>query len=202
MLLNRLAFTTSLALMTLVTACDVPTVQSPATSEDAGVLEVGDGSVDTSSAGDSAAPFEDATDPEILEPPEQEFVLGVNVTGKNTPEFFSELPEGGDLFVELGAQGLWMVVLAFRTYGYFDSKVIIRAWIEVDGIREGELALAKQKLLPGGDGWDYYYNFFLVVPDPGLAGREAKITMQVEDDLAEETVVLTHLNVILSGGEQ
>ena len=94
-----------------------------------------------------------------------------------------------------------MVVLAFKTYGYFDGKVLIRAWIEVDGVREGELALAKQKLLPGGDEWDYYYNFFLVVPDPALAGKKAIVAMQVKDELNEENVVLVERNLTLTGGE-
>jgi hypothetical protein len=201
MLLNRLCVITCLTLTTLIAACEVPTVQSPAGSEDGPVSGLIDDDAGRANVGDTALQTQDSMEMEVLEPPEQELVLGVNVTGKNTPEFFSELPDGGDLFVELGAQGLWMVVLAFRTHGYFDSKVIIRAWIEVDGIRQGELALAKQKLLPGGDGWDYYYNFFLVVPDPGLAGREAVVTMQVEDDLTQETVVLTQLNVLLTGGE-
>ena len=201
MLLNRLAFTTVFAAMVLATACDVPTVQSPITSEDGANQDEADAAVDTASSGDAEAATEDVQEAEAIAPPDQEFILGRNVTGKNTPEFFSDLPEGGDLFVELGAQGLWMVVLAFKTYGYFDSKVLIRAWIEVDGVREGELALAKQKLLPGGDGWDYYYNFFLVVPDPGLAGRDAVVTMQVEDDLTQEIVVLMERNVTLTGGE-
>lgn len=188
--------------MLLFTACDVPTVEGPITAGDATTTSPDDGLEESASEADAGLTAEDASEEEIIEPPDREFVLGVNVTGKNTPEFFSELPEGGDLLVELGAQGLWMVVLAFRTYGYFDAKVLIRAWIEIDGVREGELALAKQKLLAGGDGWDYYYNFFLVVPDPGLAGRDAVITMQVEDDLTQEIVVLTELNVTLTGGEQ
>lgn len=184
-----------------LTACDVPVVESPVTVEGTAPGDLTEGSGDTLSEVGEASDSEESTDPGVVESPDQAFVLGVNVTGKNTPEFFTELDEGGELFVELGAQGLWMVVLAFKTYGYFDAKVIIRAWIEVDSIREGELALAKQKLLPGGDGWDYYYNFFLVVPEPSLAGHEAVITIQVEDDLTQEPVVLHQMNVTLTGGE-
>ena len=56
-------------------------------------------------------------------------------------------------------------------------------------------------MLPGGDGWDYYYNFFLVVPDPALAGQEAQVTLQVEDDETQEIVVVIERNVTLTGGE-
>lgn len=201
MLLNRLFLRICLAALGLAAACDVPAVQSPVVPGDGAALDGIDGSASHPDAGTAGSTPVDGTGAEPVEHPDQQFVLGVNVTGKNTPEFFTELADGGELFVELGAQGLWMVVLAFRTQGYFDSKVTIRAWVEVEGVREGELALAKQKLLPGGDGWDYYYNFFLVVPDPGLAGREASVTMQVEDDLTQETVVVTELNVLLTGGE-
>lgn len=199
MLLNRLVFTAALITLVTLTGCDVPTVESPIDRLDATSPETTDtGSTPKTDGSDG---LDTVVDAETTSAPESEFVIGVNVTGKNTPEFFSELPEDGDLFVELGAQGLWMVVLAFKTYGYFEGKVLIRSWIEVAGERVGELALAKQKLLPGGDGWDYYYNFFLVVPDPALAGQEAQVTLQVEDDETQEIVVVIERNVTLTGGE-
>ena len=199
MLLNRLVFTAALITLVTLTSCDVPTVESPIDRLDATSPETTDTGSTPKTDGFDA--LDTVVDAETTSAPESEFVIGVNVTGKNTPEFFSELPEDGDLFVELGAQGLWMVVLAFKTYGYFEGKVLIRSWIEVAGERVGELALAKQKLLPGGDGWDYYYNFFLVVPDPALAGQEAQVTLQVEDDETQEIVVVIERNVTLTGGE-
>ena len=199
MLLNRLVFTAALSALVVLTGCDVPTVESPIDRLDATSPETTDTGSTPKTDGFDA--LDTVVDAETTSAPESEFVIGVNVTGKNTPEFFSELPEDGDLFVELGAQGLWMVVLAFKTYGYFEGKVLIRSWIEVAGERVGELALAKQKLLPGGDGWDYYYNFFLVVPDPALAGQEAQVTLQVEDDETQEIVVVIERNVTLTGGE-
>ena len=199
MLLNRLVFTAALSALVVLTGCDVPTVESPVDGLDTISPESTDTGAPPTTDGDAVPDI--VVEAETTSAPESEFVIGVNVTGKNTPEFFSELPENGDLFVELGAQGLWMVVLAFKTYGYFDGKVLLRSWIEVAGERVGELALAKQKLLPGGDGWDYYYNFFLVVPDPALAGQEAQVTLQVEDDETQEIVVVIERNVTLTGGE-
>ena len=204
MLLNRTLHTTLLAISAVVVACDVPVVASSPTDVQGELTSDGPTELpDVSEGVDAPDASEDADVPQDDEiaTPDQAFAIGVNETGKNTPDSFEELPEGGELLVELGAQGLWMVVLAFRTYGYFDAKVIIRATIEVGGESQGELALAKQKLAPGGDGWDYYYNFFLVVPDPALAGEEALIRMRVEDDLTEEIEVLVERQVTLVGGE-
>ena len=111
MLLNRLAFTTALIVFVTFTGCDVPTVESPIDAADAG--GVGPNDTGATTAMDGSDVLEAVADTETMSAPDSEFVIGVNVTGKNTPEFFSELPEDGDLFVELGAQGLWMVVLAF-----------------------------------------------------------------------------------------
>ena len=199
MLLNRLVLTAALMAIMPLTGCDVPTVEGPIDGLNTTSPDPTDTGAPATTDGDAVPDI--VVDAETMSAPESEFVVGVNVTGKNTPEFFSELPEDGDLLVELGAQGLWMVVLAFKTHGHFDGKVLIRSWIEVAGERVGELALAKQKLLPGGDGWDYYYNFFLVVPDPALAGQEARVTLQVEDDENQEIVVVIERNVTLTGGE-
>jgi hypothetical protein len=200
-----------LCLLLIGGACDAPIVEAPGTPD-----AVDDGSTGTTpqdgTAVDSGVPedlsgvADAAEDSPVVEdtaeaPPEADFVLGFNETGKNQPGAFTELPEGGDLFVELGAQGLWMVVLAFKTYGHFDGKVIIRATLSVGGESQGELALAKQKLVPGGDGWDYYYNFFLIVPDPALAGQQAMVTMKVQDDETQEYRVDLSRSVVLTGGQ-
>lgn len=201
MLLNRLSVATLLATTALVIGCEAPRVGDADAGAQPQSGAAPDVIVDGATWDGNEAPPERARPTDTDGAEAQGFTLGVNVTGKNTPAFFEVLPEGGDLVVELGAQGLWMVVLAFKTHGYFDGRVLIRAWIDVNGERQGELALAKQKLLPGGDGWDYYYNFFLVVPDPALAGHEAVVTMQVEDDLTQELVIERQLNVSLIGGE-
>ena len=86
------------------------------------------------------------------------FQVGTNVTGANTPDSFSQLDDGDELYIELGFQGLWMVVLAFRTRDVFEGDITIITRIYVDDVVQGELGLAKQKLHPGGNNLDYYYN--------------------------------------------
>ena len=130
--------------------------------------------------------------------PEPFFEFGTNVTGANTPDSFSPLVNGDELNVELGFQGLWMVVLAFRTRDIFQGKVTIIARITVDDEPQGEIGLAKQKLIPGGNDVDYYYNLFLVVMDPQVSGSEALIKLTVQDD--HDAVLKEDLYVQLTGG--
>ena len=66
MLLNRLAFTTVLAWMMLATACDVPTVQSPATSEDGMGQAEADAAIDISAIGDRGSSAEDVQEAEAI----------------------------------------------------------------------------------------------------------------------------------------
>jgi hypothetical protein len=134
----------------------------------------------------------------IVEPPGPLFEVGTNVTGANTPDSFSPLTDGDELHIELGFQGLWMVVLAFRTRAIFPGQVTIITRIAVDGVVQGELGLAKQKLHPGGGGLDYYYNLFLVVMEPSVTGSTGTITLEVYDD--EDHLVEETLEVELTGG--
>lgn len=148
-----------------------------------------------------AAQSVDAGPEDIAEGPAEvpEFVLGINVTGTNQPEFFDPLPEGGELNVELGPQGLWMVVLAFKTRHLLEPPVQIITSIHVDGVQQGKLGLAKQKLQYGGDGYDYFYNLYLVVDDPSVAGQAGQVEIEVQDD--QGGYVLETREVVLTGGE-
>ena len=124
-------------------------------------------------------------------PPEPLFEIGTNITGANTPDSFSLLNDGDSLNIELGFQGLWMVVLSFRTQSIFKGKLTIITQIDVAGETQGELGLAKQKLIPSGGSLDYYYNLFLVVMDPSVSGQVGNISLSVSDDhgaLIEETI--------------
>lgn len=127
-----------------------------------------------------------------------EFTLGVNVTGKNQPQFFSPLPGGGELEIEYGPQGLWMVVLAFKTQGLLDGQLFIDGEIFVGDTLLGRLTLAKQQLAPGGDGYGYYYNYYLVVDDETTAGELATIHFFVMDGEGDEVKVVRE--VLLTGG--
>ena len=125
-------------------------------------------------------PTPDASDDDVeeVEPP---FILGVNITGQSIPASFTELPEGDELLVEYGPQGLWMVVLAFKTKDLFEGLLLIKAAVESEGILQGEFTMTGQQLLPGPGGYAYFYNFFLVVSDPNVAGSPGVVTLSVTD---------------------
>ncbi len=166
--------------------------------DDAGVSDGDQAGADSGGSADSASAADTAG-------PEPAFELGTNVTGKNTPPFYSALAEGGTVNVELGPQGLWMVVLAFKTRAMFTPPLFLSGDIVVtDHDTAGSLKLKKQKVFPGGDGFDYYYNFWLVVKKPdgsfpvGVAGKKAVVTFEVTD--ADNKVHKVVRNVSLTGG--
>ena len=125
------------------------------------------------------------------------FEFGVNTTGTNTPEHFSLLNHGDALGVELGFQGLWMVVLAFRTRDIFIGDLTILTSIQVGEDEQGVLGLARQRLIPGGDGLGYYYNLFLVVREPEVAGSEAVVTLDVTDEQGVQVFETRTVNLVL-----
>ena len=125
------------------------------------------------------------------------FEFGVNTTGTNTPEHFSLLNHGDSLGVELGFQGLWMVVLAFRTRDIFTGDLTILTSIQVGDDEQGVLGLARQRLIPGGDGLGYYYNLFLVVREPEVAGSEAVVTLDVTDEQGVQVLETRTVNLVL-----
>lgn len=198
-------------MMRCVMALSLVLALSPGCDSGAGTVDGSGGSAATGGGGTAGgggggeaggggvAP--DAAEPEDVPQVDPEFVLGVNKTGENKPAFFTDLPDEGELNIEFGPQGLWMVVLAFKTRGIFasDAKLLMNGRVDVGGIPQGELALAKQKLVPGGDGWDYYYNFFLVVNDETVAGSEGLVTFSVEDDEGHKVDEVR--TVRLTGGE-
>jgi len=138
-----------------------------------GGTEEADSPISSSSNGEGN-PTDNAEEPvsqqaavPIEEPREDATIeLGVNVTGKSTPDSFSPLLDGGDLHVELGFQGSYMVVLAFRTKGFVsDGKVNLIVSLSADGETKASLKYKKKSLLPGADGYQYFYNIFLVTED-------------------------------------
>lgn len=151
---------------------------------------------DTDSATSTATGTADAAT-DTTETPE--FVLGTHPQGANDPSLFITVEEGDALEVQFGFQGLWMVLLAFKERGLLEGDLFLSAKLTVNGNEEGTLSLAEQKLAPAGDGFGYYYNFFLVVDDPSVAGNDGVITFTARDDVGGE-VNLTR-TVRLTGGE-
>ncbi len=122
------------------------------------------------------------------------FELGTNITGVSVPGSFSPLSPGDDLFVELGFQGSYMVVLAFRTQGYHDGeKVNLLVSLSVDGMERAKLKYNKKKLLAGGDDLDYFYNIFLVTEDYlEYVDQEGTVSIELltlDDELLHELSV-------------
>ena len=127
----------ALALLMAPVACDSPET-APAN------VPAGANATDGDSVGVSqqaAVPLEEPLEDAVME-------LGVNVTGNSTPDSFSPLLDGGDLFVELGFQGSYMVVLAFRTKGFVsDGKVNLLVSLSVDGDVKANLKYKKKSLI-------------------------------------------------------
>lgn len=120
---------------------------------------------------------------EVFKPP---FIIGVNPTGIEDPTLFVPLAEGGEVKIEFGFQGLWMVVLAFKTQGVVDGLVTLFAKVSTADETLGEFGIAKQVLTHADDGFDYYLNLFLVVNgefgEPHeYAGQEAWVELAAED---------------------
>lgn len=126
------------------------------------------------------------------------FELGSNPQGANSPSAFTPLSDGDALEIVYGPQGLWMVVLAFRTRGLLDGPLALEADIATERGPLGSLSLVGQPTFAGPEGWFYHYNFFLVVEDPTTAGLDATVRFTAVD--AGGARVDETLNVALTGG--
>ncbi|NUN15993.1 MAG: hypothetical protein HUU55_20390 [Myxococcales bacterium] len=136
----------------------------------------------------------DGTTPNNGENNDKQFIVGTNVTGKAKPGEFTALKDNGDLFVELGFQGSYMVVLALQTRGYVTSKVKITARLVVSGQQKASLTIKNKKLVPGGNGYDYWYNIFVVTEDyVDYQNMPAVVTLALYD--AESDVLLVEDSV-------
>lgn len=133
---------------------------------------------------------------------EPALILGVNEVLQDHPSAFTVLEDGDPLEIELGGfNGLWMMVLAFKTRGYFPERVIVFADVTVDGKEISSLSLSKQSLKPGGDGWDYYYDLFLIANDTTVGGQEAVVDLTVRDYEGKEFEVSIQKKLLVVGGD-
>lgn len=127
-----------------------------------------------------------------------EFVVGTNVTGKAKPGEFTPLQDQGDLFVELGFQGSYMVVLALQTRGYVTAKVKITTKLVVGGQEKASLTIKNKKLVPGGNGYDYWYNIFVVTEDYlDYQNRLATVTLALHDAESDMLLVQDSVDVFI-----
>lgn len=159
-----------------------------------------DGATDVVSDGTEPDAALDAADADVEEEPA--LILGVNEVLQKHPSAFTILEDGDPLEIELGGfNGLWMMVLAFKTRGYFPERVIVFADVTVDGKEISSLSLSKQSLEPGGDGWDYYYDLFLIANDTTVGGKEAVVDLTVRDYEGKEFEVSIQKKLLVVGGD-
>lgn len=124
------------------------------------------------------------------------FEIGWNETGKNTPSAFHALTDGDDLHIELGFQGAYMVVLAFRSKGHPTTALTVRASVEAAGTKLGSITLKGKSSLKGPDGWSYFYNLFVITEGwEALADGPGSATVSIETadgkSLASHTITGT-----------
>ena len=125
-------------------------------------------------------------------------VLGTNPTGSDDITLFAPMTHGQDLEIELGFQGLWMVVLALQTEDVVTGLMTIQASVTTDEGPIGQYGIAKQLFEQGEDGRDYYLNLFLVVRGPESVGERATVLVEVTDAAFRETSA--SIEVMLTGG--
>ena len=139
--------------------------------------------------------------PVPTDPDPEPLVIGVNPTSDEDPALFEPLVTGGPLEIEFGFQGLWMVVLAFRSYDIRGRVTVVARVRTADDTVIGEFGLAKQEVIAGDDGYDYYLNLFLVVEGPEYVGEEAWVEVEVEVEDKNGVSTSREVQVVLSGGE-
>ena len=125
-------------------------------------------------------------------------VLGTNPTGLEDPTLFEPLTSGDELEIELGFQGLWMVVLALQTQDVVTGLMTMEASVVTEAASIGEFGIAKQLFETGGDGRDYYLNLFLVVEGPESVGHPATVSVTLTDPSFRKTEA--SVDVMLTGG--
>jgi hypothetical protein len=113
-------------------------------------------------------------------------------------EFFTALEEGDALQVELGFQGSWMVVLAFRTRNHpLPLLLDVETRLLVDGEERASTHYRAKKLESEADGYDYFYNVFVVTCDfADYVGSEATVALTLYS-LAGETLLESTQSVLL-----
>jgi hypothetical protein len=190
--MNLAARTLPLLLAACLLACGEDAASTPA--NDAGNV------IDVVADGGEGPDSADVTEVEIVEEPA--LILGVNQVLQKHPSAFTPLEDGDHLEIQLGGfNGLWMVVIAFKTRGYFPGRVIVFADVSVDGKEISSLSLSKQSLEPGGDGWDYYYDLFLIANDTSVGGQEAIVDLTVRDYEGKEFEVSIQKKLLVVGGD-
>lgn len=132
-------------------------------------------------------------------PLEPELTLGTHEQLRWDPELFEPLDvDGAPLEIVLGNQGLWMVVLGIRAHDTLVEPFTLQVTLVVGGSQQGEVTAAGQKLRRESDGRDYYYDIWLLVPDPTISSFDAELNVVLEG--GDGVTWTIDQNVHLTGG--
>ena len=123
--------------------------------------------------------------------------IGTHSQWKQQPDDFIALHDDSELPIVLGHQGLWMVVLAVRSFETLEGELDLVARIEAANVID-EMMLINRPLDRELDGADYLYDIWLVVSDPSLASYQATVTLELTDSNGLEVVL--ERSVLLTGG--
>ena len=146
----------------------------------------------------SGSPVTDASAPDAAEGPPNfdidapwfatplpagaEFTLGQAREGALGPPDFRPLTPGAELAIVRGSQGLFMVALAVRTRGVLHGKSRFRLDLRAGDRRIRGPSGLETELVPepGGDGYDYLFNWFIIL-DPAVAGHAGRLVVWAWD---------------------
>ena len=144
--------------------------------------------------------MQDATssDVDASDGPVAGVLLGTHAQWKQQPDDFIALEDGSTLPIVMGHQGLWMVVLAIKSFETLSGELDLTARIAAANVVD-ELMLINRPLDPELDGHDYLYDIWLVVSDPSLATYDATVTVEITDETGLELVL--ERQVVLGGGD-
>lgn len=108
------------------------------------------------------------------------FVVGTNpVHREDGVSDFVPVPDGGQVPVVVGDQGLYMVIVAVRTTGLLVSPVSVDAELRYAGHRIAEFEFEGIDLDPMEDGFDYLWDVFLAFEGTPFTGLPLELELDV-----------------------
>jgi hypothetical protein len=118
---------------------------------------------------------------------------GTNPVSAKEAGAFHHLVTGDELTIEWGFQGFMMIVLAARANAPGPQPIWMSSALTLDGEVVASARIREKALVPGGDGWYYSFDHFVLTPDPDpWIMKDLVLSVALEDDagvlLGESTV--------------
>lgn len=121
--------------------------------------------------------------------PQGRFVLGQNPAGVDSPRLFFPIEDGAVVDLQLGHQGLWMVVLAIQTSGVFAGTFDLEVEVEAEGGVIADQTLSRVRTIRWRDGNDYLLNWFIAVEGLDASLKPGRIRVRAWDESGAERFV-------------